>query len=168
MAVRSARAGSSSKRIVKSIGMASSGLGRLKFVTIDCDSFEFGTTATLPPGDLEPGRAPVEVDDLALDAGVELHVVADAHLTGQRHEQPGEQVGQRLLQRQRDGQAADAEGGEHRADLDAELVQDHQQAAGDDDEPDDVAGQARDGHARHRARAVRADEAGGDGGQRER
>ena len=62
----------------------------------------------------QPGRAPAEVGDVAFLAGIQLDVVAESDLTGERDEEPGKEVRQRLLQRQRHGQAADAERGEHR------------------------------------------------------
>ncbi len=58
--------------------------------------------------------------------------VADLERLVQRDGQRGEQVAQHVLHRQRDGDAADAEAGDQRRDVDAEVGQQHQEG----DDPD--------------------------------
>ena len=73
-----------------------------------------------PDGRVAPG----DVADLALLARLQADVVARPDLPGHQDVQPGEEVGERVLQGQGHGQAADAEGREQRRDGDAEVVED--------------------------------------------
>src|SRR5581483_5032148 len=57
---------------------------------------------------------------------IELDVVTETHLAGDGHIETGEQVGESILERQRDRQAANAEGREDGCDRIAELVEDEQ------------------------------------------
>ena len=77
-------------------------------------------------------RAPADVGDPAAGAVLELDQVADPDRLRDRQVQPGEQIRQRRLQRQGDGERADAEGGEQRLDFDPGVVED-QHGAGQQD-----------------------------------
>src|SRR3989304_4902364 len=59
-------------------------------------------------------RAPAHVHDVALDVPGDLDVVADADRAVHEQVHAGEQVRERVLEGERDGEAADAEGGEGR------------------------------------------------------
>ena len=89
--------------------------------------------------------APSNVDDEALDTVGELHVVPHADRPVGEQVQAGEQIRQRVLQGQRDGEATDAERGEERRDLHAERSEQDEAA---DDEHRRARGRLRE--ARHR------------------
>jgi hypothetical protein len=91
---------------------------------------------------------PSEVGDGAFGPAFDPDVVADADLAGDRDEEPGKQIGERILQGQRRRQTADAQGSEHRRNLDPNASQGDQQADGEDDHAHDIAHQARHRHAR--------------------
>ncbi len=85
--------------------------------------------------------SPADIRHVALLAAVESHVVSQADLSRRDHVQPREQVRQRVLQRERDRQPADAEGREQGRDRDAQAVQHHQEAQPDDGPSQDEAGE---------------------------
>ena len=60
-------------------------------------------------------------------SGAELHVVSGPHLPRQDDLYAGEEISERVLQRQRDRQATDAEGGDQRSNVDPEVLQDDEQ-----------------------------------------
>ena len=73
--------------------------------------------------------------DRALDRP-DLEIVADLHRLVEDQRRTGDDVLERLLRRQRDGEAADAEAGEERRRVDAEVAQDRQHADRDHDHVD--------------------------------
>lgn len=81
----------------------------------------------------ERGVPPVDVDHVAFLAAVEPHVVAGDDLLGGQDVQAGEQVRERVLQREGHGQAADSQGGEQRGDRHPHRLQ-HDQPAEDEDQ----------------------------------
>ena len=96
-----------------------------------------------------------DVFDLA-DEGVDHQAVADHEGLVERDRQRGEQIAEHVLQSQRDRHAADAQAGEQRGDVDAEVVERHQDQQRPDqharDEIDDVQ-RARENLIRRRAPA---------------
>jgi hypothetical protein len=81
---------------------------------------------------------PVDVLDVALLAAAELDVVTGLDGLGGEDVDAREEVGEGVLQRQRDRQAADAQGGEHRGYGDPQRLQHHQEADRQDQDPGDV------------------------------
>jgi hypothetical protein len=114
------------------------------------------------------GGSPTEVDDVARLAGIQLDIVANPNLAGQRHENAGEEVRQWLLQRERHRQTANAEGGEHRCNRQTEPIQDHEQPHYGHQRPGDVVRQTADRQGRRDDLTVgvhepAANRGGGDG-----
>ena len=70
----------------------------------------------------------------------------------------GKEIGERVLQRQRDGEAADAKGGQNRRNLQPQSGQHDQQANNRDDDANEVLGERRRPKRRVDRRSVRADE----------
>jgi hypothetical protein len=81
---------------------------------------------------------PVGVDHVAFLPGVQLDEIAGLELARGKDMDPGEQVGQRVLQRESDREAADAERGQQRGDRHAEAVEQDQEADREHDDPGDV------------------------------
>ena len=67
------------------------------------------------------GRPPVEIGDVTFGAAFELEVVADPDLAGHAQEHAGKEIRQRILQRERHRQAADAERREVRRNLETKI-----------------------------------------------
>ena len=88
-------------------------------------------------GVLDGRVAPVHVDDLAIFAGRQFHEIPHLDLLGHQNIDAGKQIRQGVLQRQSDGQAADAQSGEQRRDRDPERLQQKQEADGVHDQVDD-------------------------------
>ena len=77
-------------------------------------------------GRAQPRRAPADgLDEALFLAVVELDVVARAHGPIGEQVQAREEVGERVLQRERDRQRADAQRGQQRRDRDAQRLQRH-------------------------------------------
>ena len=85
----------------------------------------------------ERRRAPVDVGDGALVVRPHPDVVAGADLAGGDEVEPGEHVRERVLERERDGEAAHAERREQRRHRDVELVEHEEHADDVDPEPDE-------------------------------
>ena len=88
----------------------------------------------------------------------ELDVVADADVLGDRQVETRKQIRERILQRQRDGEAADAEGRQHRRDIEAQPLQDDEQSENHDDDAHEVFGERRRRQRGIDRRPVRADQ----------
>ena len=89
-------------------------------MTIDCENFAFGTSTVLFDSCSQPARAPVDVDEIAFFARRQADVVSDANLLCDRQIKTREQIRQRVLQRERNGETADTEGGQDGRDLQAQ------------------------------------------------
>ena len=89
---------------------------------------------------LDGGVAPCNVLHHAALAA-HLDVVAGLHDAHERDLEPANEVGERVLEAERDGDAADAEGGDYRARVDAEAAVEHDARA---DDPNDGAHDVND------------------------
>ncbi len=104
---------------------------------------------------LADGRvAPGDVLHVPFLARTEPDEVSRAHLAGEENVNPGEQVGQRVLQGEPHGQPAHAQGGEQRGNRDPERVEHHQPAQREDGRPHEIGDQV--GRGEHPGRGLRA------------
>src|SRR3972149_9296819 len=96
---------------------------------------------------LYPRRPPADVRDKPLFPCAHLYVVADLDGPFHQYVHPGEEVRERVLQREGDGKAAYAQCREHRGHRGAQAVEYDEAAYGEDDRLDDRPREARYGPA---------------------
>ena len=108
------------------------------------------------------GVAPVDVDDVPLLAGLQRDIISDLDLARRQQMDPGEQVRQRVLKRQRDRQTTDAQRGQDRRDRDAERLQQDQEADDVDEQPAHCDEDRTGLHHSGRAQRIHLDRVGGD------